>query len=83
VFSSRKLTQATDDSIAFRCICANTHPDHRTIADFRKHPSLASWRRSSPRVLLIAQAMGLVKLGTLSLDGTTIKANASKHKALS
>jgi transposase len=82
VFSSRKLAQATHDSIAFRFICANTHPDHRTIADFRKR-FLAELEALFTEILLIAQAMGLVKLGTVSLDGTKIKANASKHKALS
>jgi transposase len=82
VFSSRKLYQATHDSIAFRFICANTHPDHRTIADFRKR-FLGELEARFTEILLIAQAMGLVKLGTVSLDGTKIKANASKHKALS
>jgi IS5 family transposase len=82
VFSSRKLAQATYDSIAFRFICANTHPDHRTIADFRKR-FLDELAALFTEVLLIAQAMGLLKLGTVSLDGTKIKANASKHKALS
>lgn len=82
VFSSRKLAQATHDSIAFRYICANTHPDHRTIADFRKR-FLDELAALFTEVLLIAQAMGLVKLGTVSLDGTKLKANASKHKALS
>jgi transposase len=82
VFSSRKLALATYDSIAFRYICANTHPDHRTIADFRKR-FLDELAGLFTAVLLIAQAMGLLKLGTVSLDGTKIKANASKHKALS
>jgi transposase len=82
VFSSRKLSQATRDSIAFRFICANAHPDHRTIADFRKR-FLGELEALFTEILLIAQAMGLVKLGTVSLDGTKIKANASKHKALS
>jgi len=82
VFSSRKLAQATYDSIAFRFICANSHPDHRTIADFRKR-FLGELEALFVEILLIGQAMGLVKLGTVSLDGTKIKANASKHKALS
>ncbi|MEA3275057.1 MAG: IS1182 family transposase [Pseudomonadota bacterium] len=82
VFSSRKLAQATYDSVAFRFICANTHPDHRTIADFRKR-FLAELEALFVEILLIGQTMGLVKLGTVSLDGTKIKANASKHKALS
>ena len=82
VFSSRKLAQATYDSIACRFICANSHPDHRTIADFRKR-FLGELEALFVEILLIGQAMGLVKLGTVSLDGTKIKANASKHKALS
>lgn len=82
LYSSRKLAQATYDSIACRFICANTHPDHRTIADFRKRflPELAELFVA---ILRWAQVMGLLKLGTVSLDGTKIKANASKHKALS
>jgi transposase len=82
VFSSRKLEQATYDSIAFRFICANTHPDHRTISDFRKK-FLGEIEALFVEILLVAQTMGLVKLGTVSLDGTKIKANAGKHKALS
>jgi transposase len=82
VFSSRKLAQASYDSIAFRFICANTHPDHRTIADFRKR-FLGELEALFVEILLIAQAMGVLKLGTVSLDGTKIEANASKHKALS
>jgi transposase len=82
VFSSRKLAQATYDSIAFRFICASSHPDHRTIADFRKR-FLGELEALFVEILRIGQAMGLVKLGTVSLDGTKIKANASKHKALS
>jgi transposase len=76
VFSSRKLEKASYDSIAFRYICANTNPDHDTIASFRK-------RFLFVEILVVAEAMGLMKLGTISLDGTKIKANASKHKALS
>jgi len=81
VFSSRKLAQTTHD-IAFRYICANTHPDQRTIADFRNR-FLDELAALFTRVLLIAQGMGLVKLGTVSLDSTKLKANVSKHKALS
>lgn len=82
VFSSRKLARATHDSIAFRYICANTHPDHRTIADFRKR-FLDELAGLFTEILLVAQAMGLLKLGTVSLDGTKLNANASKHTALS
>jgi len=82
VFSSRKLEKASYDSIAFRYICANTNPDHDTIASFRKRflPELAAL---FVEILVVAEALGLVKLGSVSLDGTKIKANASKHKALS
>jgi transposase len=82
VFSSRKLEKATYDSIAMRYICANTPPDHDTIASFRKR-FLKELEALFVEILLVAEAMGLVKLGNVSLDGTKIKANASKHKALS
>lgn len=81
-FSSRKLEKATYDSMAYRYICANRHPDHDTIATFRKR-FLKELEQMFVRILLVGQAMGLVRLGTVSLDGTKIKANASKHKALS
>jgi transposase len=82
VFSSRKLEKASYDSIAFRYVCANTNPDHDTIASFRKRflPELSTL---FVEILVLAEALGLVKLGTVSLDGTKVKANASKHKALS
>ena len=80
VFSSRKLEQATYDSVAFRYITADTHPDHDTIAHFRKR-FLEPLRGVFVQILVIAQAMGVLKIGTVSLDGTKVKANASKHKA--
>ena len=82
VFSSRKLEQATYDSVAFRYIAANDHPDHDTIATFRKR-FLPQLTPLFVQILLIAQQMGCLKLGKVSLDGTKIKANASKHRALS
>ena len=82
VFSSRKLEKATYDSVAFRYICGNTNPDHDTIANFRRR-FLKELEGLFVEILLVAEAMGLLKLGTVSLDGTKIKANASKHKALS
>ena len=82
VFSSRKLEKASYDSIAFRYVCANTNPDHDTINSFRKR-FLQELSALFVEILVVAEAMGLVKLGTVSLDGTKIKANASKHKALS
>lgn len=82
VFSSRKIERATYDSLAFRFLSADTHPDHDTLAKFRK-TFLVELEDLFVQVLSLAQAMKLVKLGQISLDGTKIKANASKHKALS
>ena len=81
-FSSRKIERSTYDSVAFRYIAANTHPDHDTIATFRKRflPQLESL---FVQILMISQSSGLLKVGKVSLDGTKVKANASKHKALS
>ncbi|WAK00448.1 IS1182 family transposase [Methylobacter sp. YRD-M1] len=81
-FSSRKIERATYDSVAFRFIAANHHPDHDTLAHFRK-TFLVELEDLFVQVLTLAQTMKLVKLGQISLDGTKIKANASKHKALS
>jgi transposase len=82
VFSSRKLESATYDSIAFRFISANNHPDHDTIATFRRR-FLPQLQPLFTAMLVVAAEMGLLKLGTVSLDGSKMKANASKHKALS
>lgn len=80
-FSSRKIERATYDSVAFRFIAANHHPEHDTRAHFRK-TFLVELEDLFVQVLTLAQAMKRVKLGPISLDGTQIKANASKHKAL-
>jgi transposase len=82
VFSSRKLERATYDSVAFRFIAANDHPDHDTIATFRRR-FLKEIEALFVRVLELAREMGLLKLGTVALDGTKIHANASRHSALS
>lgn len=82
VFSSRKIERATYDSVAFRFIAADTHPDHDTIATFRKR-FLKQLKPLFLQILVLAREMGLLKLGKVSLDGTKIKANASKHSALS
>jgi len=82
VFSSRKIERATHDSIAFRYLAANTHPDHDTIATFRRR-FLPQFEALFVQVLLLAREMKLMKLGRIALDGTKVKANASKHKALS
>ena len=82
VFSSRKLERATYDSVAFRFIAANEHPDHDTIAAFRRR-FLQQIGTLFVQVLGVAREMGVLKLGTVALDGTKIHANASRHSALS
>ena len=82
VFSSRKLERATYDSVAFRFIAANEHPDHDTIAAFRRR-FLKDIEGLFVQVLLLAREMGMLKMGTVGLDGTKIHANASRHSALS
>ena len=82
VFSSRKIERATDDSVAFRFIAAGTHPDHDTLASFRRR-FLDELSGLFVQGLEMAQEMKLLKLGTISLDGTKIKAHASRHSALS
>ncbi len=82
VFSSRKLERATYDSVAFRFIAANDHPDHDTIATFRRR-FLKEIEGLFVKVLLLAREMGVLNLGTVALDGTKIHANASRHSALS
>lgn len=82
VFSSRKLERNTYDSVAFRYVAANTHPDHDTIANFRRR-FLPQLGELFAKILMIAQQMNVLKLGSVSLDGSKVKANASKHKALS
>lgn len=82
VFSSRKLERSTYDSVAFRFIAANTHPDHDTIATFRRRFS-ADINELFAQILSIAAQMEILKVGSVSLDGSKVKANASKHKALS
>jgi transposase len=82
VFSSRKLERATYDSVAFRFIAANDHPDHDTIATFRRR-FLTDIEKLFVEVLELARQMGVLKMGTIGLDGTKIHANASRHSALS
>lgn len=82
VFSSRKIEEATWDSVAFRFIAGNHHPDHSTISDFRKRflPRIKVWFKE---ILLIGKELGFVKMGKVYIDGTKVQANASKHKAMS
>jgi transposase len=81
-FSSRAIERATYDSVAFRFIAGNEHPDHDTIAAFRKR-FLPQIQALFVDVLKLARAMGMLKLGTVALDGTKVHADASRHSALS
>ena len=82
VVSSRKIQRATYEDVAFRYLSADTHPDHATIAAFRQR-HLDALAGLFVQVLQLCQRAGLVKLGHVAIDGTKIKANASKHKAMS
>jgi len=82
VFSSRKIEKATYEAIPFRFIAGGLHPDHDTIANFRK-TFLTELKDLFVQILLLAQAVGILKLGNLSLDGSKIHADASKSKAVS
>jgi transposase len=82
VFSSRKLEMATYDSVAFRYIAAGSHPDHDTLASFRRR-FIDELAGLFLQVLEMATEMKLLRLGTVCLDGTKIHANASRHSALS
>ncbi|MGH8832762.1 MAG: IS1182 family transposase [Polaromonas sp.] len=82
VFSSRKIERATYDSVAFRYIAAGSHPDHDTVATFRRR-FLGELEALFLQVLELAKEMKLLRLGTVCLDGTKIAANASRHSALS
>jgi len=82
VFSSRQLERATYDSLAFRYVAGNRHPDHDTIANFRKR-FLAELSALFVEILRVAQQMGVLQVGKVTLDGTKVHANASKHSALS
>lgn len=82
VFSSRRIERATYDSVAFRFIAAGSHPDHDTLATFRRR-FLDELADVFLQVLELAHEMKLLKLGTVSLDGTKVHANASRHSALS
>ena len=81
VFSSRRIERATYRDIGARFIAANTHPDHDTIAAFRR-VNRAAFEAAFLQVLLLARASGVLRLGTVSVDGTKIDANASKIRSV-
>ena len=82
IFSSRKIMQACQERLTFRVIADDDIPDFRTVSDFRKL-HLKELQQLFVQVLQLCQEAGLVKLGHIALDGTKIKANASRHKAMS
>jgi len=79
---SRKIERATYEAVPFRFIAGNLHPDHDTLATFRR-TFLPELKDLFVQVLLLAKAAGVLQLGTISLDGTKIHADASKHNAVS
>lgn len=82
VFSSRKIARKLHEDVAFRVLAAGNFPAHRTLSDFRAF-HLKELGELFAQVVRLAREMGLVKLGTIAVDGTKIKANASRHKAMS
>ena len=81
-FSSRKIAAKLHEDVAFRLLAAENFPAHRTISDFRQR-HLPEFRDLFVQVVRLAGEVGLVKLGTVAVDGSKVKANASKHKAMS
>ena len=81
-FASRKIAAQIEDSVAFRVIAAGLTPSHRTICRFREE-HLDDFQRLFVQVVQLAKESGLVKMGTIAIDGSKVKANASKHKAMS
>jgi transposase len=82
VVSSRKIERASYEDVAFRYLAADQHPDHDTIADFRQ-THLQSLAGLFIQALQLCEKAGLIKLGHVAIDGSKLKANASKHKAMS
>jgi transposase len=82
IFSSRKIARGCEERLDFMAVTGMQRPEHRTICEFRRR-HLPALGRLFVQVLKTCQRMGLVKLGHVALDGTKIKANASKHKAMS
>ena len=82
VFSSRKIQRRLIEDIAFRVLAAGNEPDFRTIADFRKR-HLSALQGFFEQVLDVARDLGTLRVGRIALDGSKVKANASKHKAMS
>ena len=82
VFSSRAIARKLEEDVAFRVLGAGNFPQHRTICEFRRR-HLEDFERMFVEVVRVAREMGVVRFGTLSVDGTKVRANASKRKAMS
>ena len=82
IFSSRIIAMKLEEDVAFRVLGADNFPQHRTICDFRKH-HLEDFQSMFVQVVQIAREAELIRLGTIAIDGTKVRANASKHKAMS
>ena len=82
VFSSRGIARKLEEDVAFRVLAAGNFPSHRTICEFRRR-HLDDFKRLFVEVVRLAGAVGAVRFGTLSIDGTKVRANASKRKAMS
>ena len=81
-FGSRTIEAATHSDVAVRFLCANTHPDHDSICTFRAH-NRAAFQAAFVQVLELAHELKLTRVGTISVDGTKVQANASEHAAVS
>ena len=82
VFSSRGIAKKLEEDLAFRMLAAGNFPKHRTICEFRRR-HLEDFRKLFVEVIRLARELGLVSFGKLSIDGTKVRANASKRKAMS
>lgn len=82
VFSSRKIARKLEEDVAFRMLAAGNFPQHRTLCEFRRR-HLKDFKRLLVQVVVLAREMGMVRLGRLGIDGTKVRANASRRKAMS
>ena len=82
VFSSRKIARKLEEDVAFRMLAAGNFPQHRTLCEFRRR-HLKDFKRLFVQVVRLAREMGMVRLGRLGIDGTKVRANASRRKAMS
>ena len=82
VFSSRKIARKLEEDVAFRMLAAGNFPQHRTICEFRRR-HLKDFKKLFVQVVILGREMGMVRLGRLGIDGTKVRANASRRKAMS